>query len=95
MGYHPQAQGYPQQMYMQQPYHMQMQMQQPVFQQQSMMNPLAYSTMNGGWTGNANGFGMMGGTYASYAQNMGGMSEEQISGQQRSAIDRWRMGIGQ
>lgn len=55
--------------------------------------------MGGGFMGNAYNPGMMGGTYASYAQNMGtagmsmGMGDEQITNNQRAAIDRWRAGV--
>lgn len=88
----------------------QMQMQQPTMQMQYGNPMAAYGGQQGmgmaGFMGNAfvpqmNG----GGTYASYAQNMGGMPygamgmgamgmEAELNPNQRAAIDRWRMGIG-
>ena len=87
--------GYPQ-MQMQQPY--------PVA-----MSPMAYGGQ-GGMTGLMAGSTYMnnafipqtmgGGTYASYAQSMGGLgygalaTDEGLNPNQKAAIDRWRMGIG-
>jgi hypothetical protein len=91
------AMGYPQ---------MQMQMQQPY---QVPMNPMAYAgqgTITGLMAGSTymnNAFipqTMGGGTYASYAQSMGGLgygalaTDEGLNPNQKAAIDRWRMGIG-
>jgi hypothetical protein len=86
------------------------QMQMPM-QQQPMMSyqpmPMAYGAQGMGMAGfMGNAFvpqTMGGGTYASYAQNMGnmqygaggmGIMEADLNPNQRAAIDRWRMGIG-
>ena len=84
----------------------QMQMQQ---QYQAAMHPMPYAgqgAMTGMMAGNTymnNSFipqTMSGGTYASYAQSMGGLgygalaTDEGLDPNQKAAIDRWRMGIG-
>ena len=101
--------GYPQQQQQQQM--TQMMYHQPtmdVHQQQAMMNQLAYGSLSGGQGMNMMSAGGSGnpwmpqtmgmGTYASYAQSMGGMNAAMMGGEdlnpnQRAAIDRWRMGI--
>lgn len=95
---------YPQQQQMM----MQQQQQQAMYaqpqQQQYYMptyNAMPTNMQNSGWVGNAYNPGMMGGTYASFAQQnisplaaMGmGVDEEGLSSDQRTAIDRWRMGV--
>ena len=75
-------------------------------QQQQMMNPLAYNALTGGAPVYHPMMGL-GGTYA-YGAQMGGMNgigyggmgmpmamEEPMTPQQRSAIDQWRMSVGQ
>lgn len=68
---------------------------QPVYQ------PNPYAGVNG-FVGNAYNPGMMGGTYASFAQQgslgamgMDGMDPLELNPTQRAAIDRWRMSVGQ
>lgn len=97
-GYASPVMGYPQQMQM---------MQQPMGFP-GVANPYAYNTLGGGAMGGySNTFipqTMGSGTYASYAQNMGGlpygapgmamgMADEGLDPNQRAAIDNWRLGV--
>lgn len=91
---------YPQKQYQQPIYY-----QQPVYyqqqQQQQFYNPTMMGSgfMGNGYIPNMNNF-VGSNTYAAYAQGtsgagngMTGLTDEQISNNQRSAIDQWRMGI--